>query len=254
MLLVHGPPKSGKSSLAATAPAPRLFLDVEKGTKFLNISPVMWNPEAEEPPVADGSWDTAIVPVQRYDTVLQACQWLRSGQHPFRSVVIDSLSELQVKVINSVSSGTAQIQTRQWGEILFHMGGLIRELRDLTAHPTKPLTSVVLTCMSKPDQSGQMIPYLQGQAALIAPYIPDITGYLTIEEFPHPDPSKPKFKARRLYVVATPQALAGERVGGRLGEIVEQDGLDIQKMLDRIFGSPTTPPTKTTNTASELQI
>lgn len=248
-LLVHGMPKSGKSSIAATTPAPRLFLDIEHGAKFLNITPVMWDPAREEPPTADGTWDTAIVAVRSYDDVLRAHQWLQSGKHPFRSVVIDSISELQAKVLEQVA-GREQIKMQQWGEILRHMAGLMRDLRDLTAHPTNPLSSVVMTCMSR-DVNGRMVPYIQGQAAVIAPYITDLTGYLAIEEFPHPDPSQPPYKARRMYIVATPQAMAGERVGGRLGEIVEQDMLDIRKMIDAIFGPESTTTTTTTTTSTK---
>ena len=248
-LLVHGAPKSGKSSLAATAPGPRLFLDIEHGAKFLNIKPIMWDPALEEPPTYDGTWDTAIVPVRDYDSVLRAHQWLQSGKHPFKSVIIDSISELQAKVLENVA-GREQIKTQQWGEILRHMAGMMRDLRDLTAHPTNPLECVVMTCMSR-DVNGRMTPYLQGQAATIAPYITDLTGYLAIEEFPHPDPSQPPFKARRMYIVATPEAMAGERVGGRLGEIVEQGDLDMAKMINKIFGAVEDTTTTTTTTSKD---
>jgi hypothetical protein len=184
------------------------------------------------------------VSVRNYDAVLRSYQWLQSGKHPFKSVIIDSVSELQAKVLEQVA-GREQIKTQQWGEILRHMAGFMRDLRDLTAHPTNPLTCVVMTCMSR-DLNGKMTPYLQGQAATIAPYITDLTGYLAIEEFPHPDPSQPPYKARRMYIVATPEAMAGERVGGRLGEVVEQDTLDMVKMIDKIFGPSTTATTTTT--------
>jgi len=244
-LLVHGAPKSGKSTLAASAPGPRLFLDIEQGAKFLNIKPIVWDPATQSPPEPDGTWDTAIVSVRDYDAVLRSYQWLQSGKHPFKSVIIDSISELQAKVLENVA-GRQQIQTQQWGEILRHMAGMMRDLRDLTAHPTNPLTCIVLTCMSR-EIDGRMTPYLQGQAAVIAPYITDLTGYLAIEEFQHPDPSQPPYKARRMYIVATSHAMAGERVGGRLGEIVEQGDLDMVTMIDKIFGTPTTatPPTAT---------
>lgn len=248
-LLVHGAPKSGKSTLAATAPGPRLFLDIEQGAKFLNINPIVWDPATQSPPEVDGTWDTAIVSVREYDTVLRAYQWLQSGKHPFKSVIIDSISELQAKVLENVA-GRQQIQTQQWGEILRHMAGMMRDLRDLTAHPTNPLACVVLTCMSR-DIEGRMTPYLQGQAAVIAPYITDLTGYLAIEEFQHPDPSQPPYKARRMYIVATSHAMAGERVGGRLGEIVEQGDLDMEKMIEKIFGPSTTTTTTTTTTSEE---
>jgi hypothetical protein len=234
-LLVFGNPKAGKSTLASTAPGPRLYLDVEHGAKFLPLKSIAWDPQSETPPEVSDAWDTAIVSVRDYDTVLRAYAWLSSGQHPFRSVVIDSVTELQAKVMEQVA-GREQIKTQQWGEILRHMSGFMRDLRDLTAHPTNPLTSVVLTAMSRTDQNGRIVPYLQGQAAVIAPYLTDITGYINVEEFAHPDPTQPPYKARRMYIVATPTIAAGERVGGRLGEIVEQDDLNIEKMIDRIYG------------------
>lgn len=238
------------STLASTAPAPRLFLDIEHGAKFLNITPVMWDPAREEPPTADGTWDTAIVAVRSYDDVLRAHQWLQSGKHPFKSVIVDSVSELQAKVLEQIA-GREQVKMQQWGEILRHMAGMMRDLRDLTAHPTNPLTSVIVTSMSKVGNDGKASPYLQGQAGIILPYIFDLTGYLTIEEFPHPDPSQPPYKARRMYIVATPEAVAGERVGGRLGEIVEQEMLDIRKMIDAIFGPESTTTTTTTTSTKE---
>src|SRR5690606_13765966 len=130
--------KAGKSTLAATAPYPRLMLDVESGHRFLPINVRYWDPLREEPPVADGTWDTAVVPVLSYDTVLKAYEWLRLGRHQFRSVIIDSISEMQVKLVDQLV-GTEQLKMQHWGELLRHMGTLLRDLRDLTMHPTNPL-------------------------------------------------------------------------------------------------------------------
>ena len=56
----------------------------------------------------------------------------------------------------------------------------------------------------------------------------------------------PPYKARRMYVERTDEYEAGERVQGRLGKIVEQQDLGIERMLDMIFGPKpqATPPTK----------
>jgi hypothetical protein len=51
-----------------------------------------------------------------------------------------------------------------------------------------------------------------------------------------------------MYVERTDEYEAGERVQGRLGKIVEQENLGIERMLDMIFGPTTpavTPPTTT---------
>jgi len=238
-LMVYGESKVGKSTFAVTAPYPRLMLDVEGGHRFLPIVPKYWDPMNEEPPAADGTWDTVVVQVRDYDTVLKAFQWLQSGKHQFKSLIIDSISELQVKCMDNIA-GTEQMKMQQWGELLRHMGALLRDLRDLTMHPTQALEAVVLTAMARKGQDGVYRPYLQGQLATQAPYFYDVLGAITIEEFPNEDPLQSPHKARRMYVERTGQYEAGERVQGRLGAIVEQQDLSVERMLDMIFGEPKT--------------
>lgn len=220
------------------------MLDVEGGHRFLPIVVKYWDPLREEPPVADGTWDTCVVPVRDYDTVLKTYAWLQTGRHQFKSLIIDSISELQVKCVDSIA-GNEQMKMQQWGELLRHMGGLLRDLRDLTMHPTTPLEAVVLTAMARQSQEGRYKPYLQGQLAIQAPYFYDILGALTVEEVPNPDPMQAPYKVRRMYVERTNTYEAGERVQGRLGSIVEQENLSIERMLDLIFG-PSQPPATTT--------
>lgn len=240
-VMVYGESKVGKSSFAVTAPYPRLMLDVEGGHRFLPIVIKYWDPMREEPPVADGTWDTCVVTVRDYDTVLKTYAWLQTGRHQFRSLIIDSISELQVKCMDSIA-GNEQMKMQQWGELLRHMGGLLRDLRDLTMHPTNPLEAVVLTAMARTGQDGRYRPYLQGQLAIQAPYFYDILGALTVEEVYNPDPMQPPFKVRKMYVERTNQYEAGERVQGRLGTAVEQQDLSIERMLDKIFGAKQAAP------------
>ncbi len=234
-MMIYGESKVGKSTFAVTAPYPRLMLDVEGGHRFLPINVKYWDPMSEEPPKADGTWDTCVVLVHDYDTVLKAYQWLQAGQHQFKSLIIDSISELQVKLFDKIA-GTDALKMQQWGEILRHMGSLLRDLRDLTMHPIAPLEAIVLTAMASPDRDGRFHPYLQGQLRVQAPYFYDILGAITVESFPNPDPMKPPYKVRRMYVERTDKYEAGERVQGRLGPIVEQENLGVERMLDLVFG------------------
>jgi hypothetical protein len=236
--MVYGESKVGKSSFAVTAPYPRLMLDVEGGHRFLPINVKYWDPLTEEPPQADGTWDTVVVQVRDYDVVIKAFQWLQSGKHQFKSLIIDSISELQVKCMDNIA-GTEQMKMQQWGELLRHMGALLRDLRDLTMHPTQPLEAVILTAMARKGQDGVYRPYLQGQLAIQAPYFYDILGAITVETLPNPDPLQPPFQVRRMYVERTPEYEAGERVQGRLGKIVEQGDLGVERMLDTVFGAKT---------------
>jgi hypothetical protein len=241
-IMVYGESKVGKSTFAVTAPYPRLMLDVEGGHRFLPINVKYWDPMTQEPPLADGTWDTVVVQVRDYDVVMKAFQWLQSGKHQFKSLIIDSISELQVKCMDNIA-GTEQMKMQQWGELLRHMGALLRDLRDLTMHPTQPLEAVVLTAMARKGQDGVYRPYLQGQLAIQAPYFYDILGAVTVETMPNPDPLQPPYKVRRMYVERTPEYEAGERVQGRLGKVVEQQDLGIERMLDMVFGEKTTATT-----------
>ena len=92
-VIVVANPKGGvgKSTLAVTAPYPRLMIDVEGGHRFLKIVPKYWDPAREEPPEADGTWDTCVVQTREYDQMLRAYQWLQSGKHQFASVIVDSI-------------------------------------------------------------------------------------------------------------------------------------------------------------------
>jgi hypothetical protein len=243
-IMVYGESKVGKSTFAVTAPYPRLMLDVEGGHRFLPINVKYWDPIREEPPVADGTWDTVVVQVREYDVVMKTFQWLQSGKHQFKSLIIDSISELQVKCMDNIA-GTEQMKMQQWGELLRHMGALLRDLRDLTMHATQPLEAVVLTAMARKGQDGVYRPYLQGQLAIQAPYFYDILGAITVEQVPNPDPMQPPYKVRRMYVERTPEYEAGERVQGRLGKVVEQGDLGVERMLDIVFGEKTkSTPTK----------
>jgi hypothetical protein len=216
-----------------TAPAPRLLLDAEHGHRFLNIKIRYWDPMLENPPEDDGSWDTCVVVVRKYEIVQRVYAWLNSGQHPFKSFIMDSVSEIQTQCLESIA-GRDQVQVQQWGELLRHMTGLMRDIRDLTMHPSNPLTAVVITAMTT-HKDGKWRPYLQGQSATSAPYYWDITGFITAEEYTHPDPTQPAYVAHRLFIGPSNDHVSGERVGGRLGDVIEEGDLNIEQMINRIY-------------------
>lgn len=232
-LLVHGLSKSGKSSLSVTSPAPRLYMDVESASRFLNITRVYWDPRASAPPVYDGTWDTCVVPTRDWDTVQAAYAWLASGQHPFKSFIIDSVSELQVRFIENVAGRTQPTQ-QGWGDVFRGIGGLCRDIRDLTMHPTKPLETIVLTAMTK-NVNGIWRPYLQGQLADVIPYLFDVVGYLYVENVLVNDVTMETAEMRRLLTRRTPTYEAGERVQGRIPVVV--DNPNVEGMVNAIFGT-----------------
>jgi hypothetical protein len=234
-ILVHADTKIGKSTFANTTPAPRLFLDAEAAYRFLpdDLPKKFWDPMREAPPMADGSWNTCVVLIREYAILIKALEWLRSGQHQFVSVVIDSISEVQTKCKDQIA-GDSPMKIQMWGELLTHMERTVRAFRDLTEHPTRPMQAVVLTAMTQ-QRDGKWRPYVQGQLQTKLPYFLDVIGYMYVEEVHNTDdPTQAPTKMRRMLVVPHAQFEAGERVQGRLGSVVDEP--TVPKMLDAVFG------------------
>lgn len=238
-VIVHSASKVGKSTLANTSPAPRLLLDVEAAYRFLDGAQTFWDPMQGPPPNADGTWETCVVKVFDYKTFQQASMWLRSGHHPFNSVIVDSITELQVRCKNQIRSENEDMDQRRWGALLDHMEGVIRELRDLTEHPTKPISALVVTAMTT-NREGRWRAYVQGQLAVKLPYFFDVIGYLYVEPV-RVNPDDPTdlttVDVRRMLVGPHPQIEAGERVQGRLPTVIDvpQGDKTIPRMLSMIF-------------------
>lgn len=232
-ILVHADTKVGKSTFGNTSPAPRLLVDAEAAYRFLPGAKTFWDPMTEAPPVYDGTWETCVVIVRDYATMLRTYEWLNVGQHPFKSCFIDSITEIQVKCKDQISGGGTDMDQRKWGELLTHMERLVRGFRDLTEHPTHPLEAIVITSMTS-LRDGKWRPYVQGQLATKLPYFIDVIGYLYVEDVPQADPTAEAIPTRKMLVVPHPQIEAGERVQGRLGSIVVNP--TVPTMLDAVFG------------------
>lgn len=176
-MLVHGEAGVGKSRLGATTPAPRLILDAEGRAKYLPcaVGTVYWDVN-QAPPAYDGTWDTCIAVVPDFKTMDLVYRWLQSGQHPFVSVVVDSLMEIQKRLIDE-TVGLDAVAQQDWGTILRKLEKLVRDYRDLVLVPSNP-TDVVLMTVGSRETNGKMRPMLQGQMATSVPYFMDIVGYL----------------------------------------------------------------------------
>lgn len=181
-VLIHGDPGVGKSHLSASTPAPRLILDTEGRAKFTPGRKIAWDPARDAPPVADGTWDTAIVRVDDFNILQQAYQWLRSGQHPFTSVSIDSLMMAQKRAIDTIA-GQNQMTTQDWGTLLRRLENLVRSYHDLTLYPETKVKVVVFTSGGDEGSGdgGRNQPLLQGQLKKSVAYYLDAVGYMFAE-------------------------------------------------------------------------
>jgi hypothetical protein len=204
--LIHADAKAGKSTLADSGPRPRLILDIEGTSIWTPSRKTRWEPMRGAPPIWDGTWDSCIVMVRDVQTVEQVYRVLNSGRHPFQSLSIDSLTELQQRIIDAMA-GKRKIERDQWGAILRTISSMTREFRDLITHPTHPLWSVSFVAGTHYDrQLTKWRPLIQGQSQDFLPYYVDIEGYI------HANPDN----TRDLLIGPHPNYETGERVGGRL--------------------------------------
>lgn len=229
-MLVYGHSKAGKSTLSTSAPYPRLLLDVESASRFLlHLNKTYWDPMTEAPPVADGTWDTCVVNIESFDVAQKAYEWLKSGRHPFKSVIVDSISEMQVKAQEHIN-GRAQMKIQDWGRLLSEIGFFARDLRDLTTNRVNPIEAVVVTA-TLISEDGVQKPYLQGKVASQLPYFFDICGYYYIDQ--DVDEVGNATEVRRLFVGNNPNFETGHRVPG-LDPVLTNPS--IENLIEQVFG------------------
>ena len=221
-ILVHGKSKAGKSMIGVSGMAPRLLMDVESAAHLLPINAVYWDPRTP-PPVEDGTWDTAVVNINTWDDATTTIKALQSRPHPFKSLSLDSISELQNKCIEKIA-GLEQVKLQDWGTALRYMRSLCNDVRDLTKHPERPFASVVVTSMSKfNDDTKEWEPYLQGQMKSVLPYLFDVNAFLIKREVNRGG----WVTIRELYTEPSNNAgvrfTAGSRISGRVPNPLELD-------------------------------
>lgn len=252
-LLVHADSKVGKSTLAATAPLPIVALDAEGGWAFMSHSTYLasiygrplniihWDPCTGPPPRYDGTWEICVATVQTWRSLECAYNWLVQGSsHNFRTIVMDSISELQRRCKQNIVAPTEQMQQQHWGTLLMLMDAVIRGLRDLKDDPYNPIEVAVFIAETR-TTDGKWRPYLQGQITIALPYWMDIVGYLYIDTLLDEN-GQPTRRVRKLRIAPHPLYEAGERVQGVLGDDITEPNITL--MVQRIYhpngtGSPT---------------
>ena len=217
-ILIYGDPGAGKTWLSATAQdheatAPILFVDVEGGTTTIRHRP-----------------DVDVVQARTMSVIEDVHNQLRKNPDYYKTVVIDSLTELQKLDMRSVMKeqydkrpDTTDIYVpsqREWGKSGERIRMIVRAYRDLPCNTI--VTSLLHT--EKDDKTGvvRIFPSLPGKLRSEIPGFFDIVGMLRVTTLT--EENEIKFQ-RILQVAGTERVTAKDRTSS----------------LDGLLNDPTIP-------------
>ena len=134
-VLLWGPNGTGKSTLCGTAPAPILYLYTERQglISFQRMAP-----------------DAGVIHVESLSDLRQILRELREDPHGYKSVCLDSFTEMQMLIVDEIlskkreKSGDEDASLTIKDHMMIHdrSKSMVRAFRDLPMH-------VVLTCLSE---------------------------------------------------------------------------------------------------------
>ena len=232
-MVVHADPKMGKSSAADSGFRPVLCMDAEAAATWTPSRKRYWNPLRETVPVADGTWDTAVVGVTGYDVIDATTKILNTGRHPFNSISVDSVPTIQDRIMRTMA-GHGKMSQDQWGMVLREITGMIWGFKDLLTHPVRQVWSVVFVCPTHYDaQARKFRPWLLGQASKYVPYVPEVEGFI----YAVPDGT------RRMWIGPHDDYETGNRLWGRLPDEMVLgypgviDGWTVQSMTEQVLAT-----------------
>ncbi len=240
-ILIYGDSGTGKTTLAGSADAvpsmrPVLFVDIEGGTESLKHS----YPEVDT------------VRVTTWKEMQQVYNALHEGNHPYRTVVLDSLSEIQKFNMYNIMQDLMQKRPdldpdvpgmREWGKNLEQMRRMVRGFRDLHMH-------TIFTALSNSDKDQKtglttMQPMLSGKLAKEVAAFLDVVMYYYVKQIG--DGSDAEFK-RLLLTQKTDSQIAKDRTG-RLPMIIESPTMmEIHQYLSGHAGEEVKETGTTTDT------
>ncbi len=178
--VIYGQSGVGKSTAVETAPGPRLILDSEGGSDWLEKPTIEWTdvnqaPPKEGPEGAGRDYNVVLF-IRDWATFEMAERWLQAGDHNFRTVALDSLTDIQKRVKDSITTGAFDQQA--WGVLLNKMDVSLRRIRDLTKHKTNPLHCIIITALVRTNAAGMLAPRIQGGLVDELAGLFDLVGFM----------------------------------------------------------------------------
>lgn len=229
-ILIYGDSGTGKTTLAGSAdkvPAmrPVLFVDIEGGTESLRHS----YPDVET------------VRVQTWKEMQEVYNALYEGDHEYKTVVLDSLTEIQKFNMYNIMKDVIQKRPdldpdvpsmREWGKNLEQIRRMVRGFRDLEMH-------TIFTALNKTEKDQRtglttMKPSLSGKMADEVAAFLDIVAYYYVKQIG--DGEDAEFK-RLLLTQKTDTQVAKDR-SGKLPMIIEAPTMAEIYRLSNVTSTP----------------
>lgn len=244
--LFYGEAKTGKSSLAATAPGKKIVFDAEgswnafegrdnpnrPGEKYR----VAYWDDLSSPPPDEPGMDICVVDVLRWETIDVGLNWLSRHDHPFQSIVMDSVTETQNRCKKAITDPEMGLQYEHWGKLLARMSDRIKRFRDIVKDTANPARVVVFTSEGKMRQNGKYTPQMEGQLRDSIGYWMNTTACLRIAQVANADGliTDDSPTVRRLLVKPHPSFITGSHFEDRF-EKNTVDNPNITQMMATIF-------------------
>ena len=150
-VLIYGDSGSGKTTFSGTAPKP-LILSAESGLLSLNKI---------------GAFD--YVQINQFQDLIDAYDYLAVEKHDYKTIVIDSLTEIQTQCMDAIlaEAGREQAQIADWGRLNTRMVNAVRKFRDL------PFNLIIIALaekvMAEDGFDQQLVPLVQGKLKNLLP-------------------------------------------------------------------------------------
>lgn len=214
-MLLFGAPKTGKTLLAGTASevealSPILVLAVEDGSSVL----------------ANAHSDIDVIEIEDWPTAAKVIQAVAEGKTKYKTIVVDTLGELQEHMKNHITKdGEQDMRIQDWGTIKDNTVNVVKLLH------RSPVNSIFITHSErqKDENTGTVStqPVLLGKASLgEVPKVVDIIAYLAVAQN-----KETKENVRVLQTGTDGKIDAGDRFGKLDFQIVNPDFATIFSQL-----------------------
>lgn len=205
-VLLYGPPKTGKSTAAATAPGPILWVNAEGGGALAHARKVARQRGTEILEVKLDRKDDAMGKLR------EVLKYVKDHEGQVGTVVVDTLAKTRASLIKQIVQPGAKNSYQQFGEVADVIRDFVLYLRDA------PVNLVLIAHQDIADEDGERIV----RALIGGALTEEIPGEVDVIAYTH---SFTDEEGERRYVGQLVEAkgrIAGDRSGG-LGNVRDLD-------------------------------